>query len=79
MAYERAVVILLVSLCSSWNPRAEAADGEDGWVVNRCCLALLPVLPLAARVHDLDAFGRRSVRWCGGGILSIRQCYLHVW
>ena len=50
MACERALVILLVSFCSSWNPRAKAADGEDGWAVNRGCIALLPVLPLVARV-----------------------------
>ena len=28
MACEKALVILLVSLCSSWCPRSEAADGE---------------------------------------------------
>ena len=81
MACERALVILLVSLCSSWNPRAEAADGEDGWVVNRCCIALLPVRPLVAPMAYIDAFGgARRGRWCGGGgrggILSIHHAVL---
>ena len=77
MACEKALVIVLISLCSSWNPRAEAADGEDEWVVNRCCIALLPVLATSCGSRVIDTFGRHSGRWCDvvGGTLSIRQCY----
>ena len=33
MACERTVVVLLIFLCHSWYPRAEAANGEGRWSV----------------------------------------------
>ena len=33
MTCEKALVIVLISLYSSWHSGAEAVDGESGWVV----------------------------------------------
>ena len=42
MICERAlVVVVLVFLCSSWQRRVEAVDGEEGWTVSIDAMVLL--------------------------------------
>ena len=41
MICERALVVVLVFLCSSWQRRVEAVDGEAGWTVSIDAMVLL--------------------------------------
>ena len=49
MACERTVGVLLVFLCHSWYPRAEASNDEGRWSVRSCLISKL-VAP--RRVED---------------------------
>ena len=41
MICERDLVVVLVFLCSSWQRRVEAVDGEAGWTVSIDAMVLL--------------------------------------